>query len=105
MASCHVNRANRPNTWPLRPTPQSEDSPCQPGAVHTWPIADDKRKSTRLPIVPDSGTPEPRHAQFRSAPTAMRERPHPQEIQRSLVNKTRGPILAFHHRTDHGCYL
>jgi len=39
MASGHVNRANRPNTWPLRPTPQSEDSPRQPGAVHTWPIA------------------------------------------------------------------
>jgi hypothetical protein len=36
MASGHVNRANRPNTWPLRPTPQSEDSTCQPGAVHTW---------------------------------------------------------------------
>ena len=40
MASGHVNRANRPNTWPLRPTPQSEDSPCQPGAVHTWPISE-----------------------------------------------------------------
>jgi hypothetical protein len=37
MASGHVNRANRPNTWLLRPTPQREDSPCQPGAVHTWP--------------------------------------------------------------------
>ena len=36
MASGHVNRANRPNTWLLRPTPQSEDSTCQPGAVHTW---------------------------------------------------------------------
>jgi hypothetical protein len=41
MASGHVNRANRPNTWPLRPTLQSEDSSCQPGAVHTWPIATD----------------------------------------------------------------
>jgi hypothetical protein len=40
MASGHVDRANRPNTWPLRPTPQSEDSSCQPGAVHTWPVAD-----------------------------------------------------------------
>jgi len=40
MASGHVNRANRPNTWPLRPTPQSEDSPCQPGAVHTWAHGD-----------------------------------------------------------------
>jgi len=39
MASGHVNRANRPNTWLLRPTPQREDSPCQPGAVHTWPKA------------------------------------------------------------------
>jgi hypothetical protein len=41
MASGHVNRANRPNTWPLRPTLQSEDSSCQPGAVHTWPQAVD----------------------------------------------------------------
>jgi hypothetical protein len=34
MASGHVNRANRPNTWLLRPMLQREDSPCQPGAVH-----------------------------------------------------------------------
>jgi len=40
MASGHVYRANRPNTWLLRPMLQSEDFPCQPGAVHTWPIAD-----------------------------------------------------------------
>jgi hypothetical protein len=40
MASGHVNRANRPNIWLLRLTPQSEDSPCQPGAVHTWPISE-----------------------------------------------------------------
>jgi hypothetical protein len=40
MASGHVNRANRPNTWLPRPMLQSEDSPCQPGAVHTWPKAD-----------------------------------------------------------------
>jgi hypothetical protein len=39
MASGHEYRANRPNTWLLRPLLQSEDySPCQPGAVHTWPI-------------------------------------------------------------------
>ena len=40
MASGHEYRANRPNTWLLRPMLQSEDSPCQPGAVHTWPKAD-----------------------------------------------------------------
>jgi len=37
MASGHGYRANRPNTWLLRPLLQSEDSSCQPGAVHTWP--------------------------------------------------------------------
>jgi hypothetical protein len=37
MASGHEYRANRPNTWLLRPLLQSEDSSCQPGAVHTWP--------------------------------------------------------------------
>jgi len=40
MASGHEYRANRPNTWLLRPLLQSEDSSCQPGAVHTWPDAD-----------------------------------------------------------------
>jgi hypothetical protein len=39
MASGHEYRANRPNTWLLRPLLQSEDSSCQPGAVHTWPKA------------------------------------------------------------------
>ena len=40
MASGHVNRVNRPNIWLLRPSLQSEDSSCQPGVVHTWPLAD-----------------------------------------------------------------
>src|SRR5947209_8899406 len=29
----------RPNTWLLRPMLQSEDSSCQPGAVHTWALS------------------------------------------------------------------
>jgi hypothetical protein len=37
MASGHVNRTKRPNTWLHRPDLRREDSPCQPGAVHTWP--------------------------------------------------------------------
>ena len=36
MASGHVNRINRPNTWLLRPGLRREESPCQHGAVHTW---------------------------------------------------------------------
>jgi hypothetical protein len=30
MASGHMNRINKPNTWPHRPAAQREDSPCQP---------------------------------------------------------------------------
>jgi hypothetical protein len=40
MASGHVNRTQRPNTWLHRPSLQREDSPCQLGAVHTWHKAD-----------------------------------------------------------------
>src|SRR5262249_15006075 len=36
MASGHVNRTNRPNTWLHRPTCKREEKPCQLGAVHTW---------------------------------------------------------------------
>ena len=36
MASGHVNRKQRPNTWLLRPGLRREESPCQRGAVHTW---------------------------------------------------------------------
>jgi len=32
MASGHVNRANRPNTWLRRPALQREETPCQPGS-------------------------------------------------------------------------
>jgi hypothetical protein len=36
MASGHVNRIYRPNTWQHRPSLRREDFSCQPGAVHTW---------------------------------------------------------------------
>ncbi len=36
MASGHVNRTNRPNTWLHRPACKREENPCQLGAVHTW---------------------------------------------------------------------
>ena len=42
MASGHANRANRPNTWLHRPATQHEVLTCQPGAVHTWHLADVK---------------------------------------------------------------
>lgn len=39
MASGHMNRIKRPNTWLQRPMLQNrEESSCQTGAVHTWPV-------------------------------------------------------------------
>src|SRR6476646_5216374 len=46
MASGHVNRTNRPNTWLHRPATRREDSPCQLGAVHTWHFSDLARYPT-----------------------------------------------------------
>ena len=40
MASGHANRANRPNTWLHRPMLLREVLTCQPGAVHTWHLAE-----------------------------------------------------------------
>src|SRR5262249_40535157 len=52
MASGHVNRANRPNTWLHRPRLQCEDSPCQLGAVHTW-----HKAGPNCPPMTQSGSP------------------------------------------------
>jgi hypothetical protein len=40
MASGHVNRTKRPNTWLHRPACKREEKPCQLGAVHTWHLCD-----------------------------------------------------------------
>ncbi len=40
MASGHVNRTYRPNTWLHRPSLRREESSCQLGAVHTWHFSD-----------------------------------------------------------------
>jgi hypothetical protein len=48
MASGYVNRAQRLNTWLLRPMLRREKNPCQPGAVHTWPILLQKSFEPRL---------------------------------------------------------
>ena len=66
MASGHVNRANRPNTWLHRPRLQREDSPCQLAAVHTWHKANmlfafrnvcywEQRGHLRCPLLTQSG--------------------------------------------------
>ena len=46
MASGHVNRIYRPNTWPHRPSLRREDFSCQLGAVHTWHFSDSPRSLT-----------------------------------------------------------
>ena len=52
MASSHVNRTQRPNTWLHRPSLRRENSPCQLGAVHTWPnpeVAPPKPRGISVP--------------------------------------------------------
>src|SRR5262245_9702291 len=55
MASGHVNRTNRPNTWLHRPACGREESPCQLGAVHTWHIRDIARSQIEVRFRCKSG--------------------------------------------------
>ena len=55
MASGHANRANRPNTWLHRPATQREVLTCQPGAVHTWHLADFQPTGWEVWFRPKSG--------------------------------------------------
>jgi len=55
MASGHVNRINRPNTWLHRPATRREDFPCQPGAVHTWHKATDRCSAEIWSLLERSG--------------------------------------------------
>jgi len=48
MASGHVNRTKRPNTWLHRPACGREESPCQLGAVHTWHFWDQREWRTEV---------------------------------------------------------
>ena len=51
MASGHVNRINRPNTWLHRPMLRREVLTCQPGAVHTWHLADIDADARACPLL------------------------------------------------------
>ena len=55
MASGHVNRINRPNTWLHRPMLLREVLTCQPGAVHTWQKADIYAAGERVRFRGQSG--------------------------------------------------
>jgi hypothetical protein len=49
MASGHVNRTNRPNTW-LQPT-KAATSPCQLGAVSSISSSPDTGDRPKLPVI------------------------------------------------------
>jgi hypothetical protein len=51
MASGHVNRTKRPNTWLHRPACKREEKPCQLGAVHTWHFATRTNALTLRPVL------------------------------------------------------
>ena len=56
MASGHVNRTQRPNTWLHRPTCVREESPCQLGAVHTWHFSRISRTAPLQPLLKQDRT-------------------------------------------------
>ena len=62
MASGHVNRTQRPNTWLHRPSLRREDSPCQLGAVHTGPKACAlSQRENALPVATGARASRRRH--------------------------------------------
>src|SRR5438046_6070270 len=78
MASGHVNRIYRPNTWPHRPSLRREDFSCQPGAVHTWHKADVYAA--------------PMNVRFSNRPFGVK---HFQTIHQCGVDVARGLVLLF----------
>ena len=79
MASGHVNRIKRPNTWLHRPMLQNrEESSCQTGAVHTWHFSD-------MPEMPDD-------VRFSNRPFGVK---HFQTIHQCGVDVARGLVLLF----------
>src|SRR4029453_19496728 len=78
MASGHVNRTNRPNTWLHRPTCKREEKPCQLGAVHTWHKAD-------MPMAPSN-------VRFSNRPSRVK---HFQAIHHFSVDVAHGLALLF----------
>src|SRR5882757_7636953 len=78
MASGHVNRIYRPNTWQHRPSLRRDDFSCQPGAVHTWHLAD----------LPE----QPINVRFSNRPFGVKRF---QTIHHCNVDLARGLVLLF----------
>jgi len=82
MASGHASRANRPNTWLHRPATRREVLTCQPGAVHTWHLADESCSAR------GSGSRSGWIAQLRAA--CHQKRPAQKNEALDLVRRLRG---------------
>ena len=98
MASGHVNRTQRPNTWLHRPSLQREDSSCQLGAVHTWPIATFRGDAIIRSLSERSG---PSLARFRPIlAAAPRGCPHTDDNRLTTVTHyvTTPPSCSSNHR-------
>ena len=94
MASGHVYRAKRPNTWLLRPMLQREENPCQPGAVHTWPMADLRPQSRDVcfPEMSDQGEPACQGQRV------ARSRPRPKNLPFGSATESRRARCEGRHR-------
>ena len=88
MASGHVNRIQRPNTWLQRPMLQNrEESSCQTGAVHTWHRVDG-RKNDR-----PAGLPLPGHQRTSWPEVRLAALPPKTDIRRASRHVCFVPIL------------
>ena len=81
MASGHANRANRPNTWLHRPAMRREVLTCQPGAVHTWHIADIDADDEHVRFTPNNGR-LAAHASQHLAVSVKSTRPSKADVRR-----------------------
>jgi hypothetical protein len=88
MASGHVNRTNRPNTWLHRPATRREDSPCQLGAVHTWHLAD---MTTVIADVCFRG--QSRHSEMRRRCLPMTQTGHWCDLDHTTYTQDLGNIV------------
>src|SRR5258708_20853027 len=106
MASGHVNRIYRPNTWLHRPSLRREDFSCQPGSVHTWQLVlqmskiERRRKSREGRILDDCDAATPCSSDTEVSGRSCGNqcgpsRPHAQNASAVLRNFRRQPKKTF----------
>src|SRR5713101_161307 len=83
MASGHVKRANRPNTWLHRPSLRREVFPCQLRAVHTWAMSG---LAGDMKLLPSWTKGDIQRAPYSITSSAIDDRPRAFAVLRLITN-------------------